>query len=128
MISRGTRAIVSFRESFFAPTHLSRVEKHVSNPLKNAACKRINMFLRWMVRSDGRGVDFGLWKNIKPDMLICPLDVHTANISRKLGLLHRTQNDWQAAIELTTSLKKLDANDPIKYDFSLFGLGINEKF
>ena len=86
------------------------------------------MFLRWMCRSDNKGVDFGIWNKIKPNQLVCPLDVHTGNVGRKLGLLKRKQNDWKAAIELTNSLKKLDPIDPIKYDFALFGLGVFEKF
>lgn len=105
-----------------------RTHKHVANPAKNSSAKRINMFLRWMVRKDNRGVDFGIWNKIKPAQLICPLDVHTANVSRKLGLLARKQNDWKAAVELTQSLKAFHAEDPVRYDFSLFGLGIYDRF
>jgi uncharacterized protein (TIGR02757 family) len=101
-----------------------RTKKHVSNPLKGSAAKRLNMYYRWMTRNDDRGVDFGIWNN-KSSQLICPLDVHTGNISRKIGLLSRKQNDWKAALELTNNLKKFDPVDPVKYDFSLFGAGIN---
>lgn len=102
--------------------------KHIATPFKKSACKRLNMFLRWMVRNDKTGVDFGLWKNISPSQLVCPLDVHVTRVARKLGLLTRTQNDWRAAIELTENLKRFDADDPVKYDFALFGLGVMEKY
>lgn len=120
-------AIAGFRKVFFEITHFPRSEKHISNPLKDSACKRINLFLRWMVRNDGRGVDFGLWKGIPASKLYCPLDVHTGNTSRALGLIQIKQNNWKAVEELTEMLKKFDANDPVKYDFSLFGLGIYDK-
>jgi uncharacterized protein (TIGR02757 family) len=102
--------------------------KHIATPAKKSACKRLNMFLRWMVRKDGNGVDFGIWKNISPSQLICPLDVHVSRVARKLGVLQRTQNDWLAATELTAYLKRLDATDPVKYDYALFGLGAMEKY
>lgn len=102
--------------------------KHVSDPAAGSAAKRINMFVRWMVRKNKRGVDFGIWEKIKPSELICPLDVHTGNVGRKLGLLGRKQNDWLAAEELTAMLRKFDEHDPVKYDFALFGLGVFEKF
>lgn len=121
-------SIVHFRETFFELPHPARTTKHISNPADNSAAKRINMYLRWMVRSDKRKVDFGLWKKIKPSQLSCPLDVHSGNVARKLGLLERTQNDWKAVDELTTNLKKFDAADPVKYDFALFGLGVFEGF
>lgn len=105
-----------------------RTIKHISSPAKGSAAKRINMFLRWMVRQDNRKVDFGIWNSIPMSQLICPLDVHSGNVGRKLGLLNRTQNDWQAAEELTASLRSMDANDPVKYDFALFGLGVFEHF
>lgn len=105
-----------------------RTIKHISSPAKGSAAKRINMFLRWMVRQDNRKVDFGIWNSIPMSQLICPLDVHSGNVGRKLGLLNRTQNDWQAAEELTSSLRSMDANDPVKYDFALFGLGVFEHF
>lgn len=118
-----------FYNYFFSlPYVMNRTRKHVASPARHSACKRLNMFLRWMVRKDNGGVDFGIWKKIKPADLICPLDVHVARVTRNLGLLERKQNDWQAAVELTESLKKLDASDPVRYDFALFGLGIIEKY
>lgn len=122
------KSIHYFREVFFEINHPERTKKHVSDSMNNSAAKRINMYLRWMVRNDNRGVDFGLWKKIHPKHLMCPLDVHSGNVARKLGLLERTQNDWKATAELTNNLKKFDSEDPIKYDFSLFGLGVFEKF
>lgn len=121
-------AIINFRQVFFDLPHLHRTEKHVANPLSNSSAKRINMFLRWMVRDDNRGVDFGIWKKIKSADLFCPLDVHSGNVARKLGMLSRKANDWKSVEELTNVLRKMDENDPIKYDFALFGLGVNEKF
>jgi len=121
-------AIVYFRNIFFEIPYPTRVLKHVSNPSVNSAAKRINMFLRWMIRKDNSGVDFGIWKHIKPNQLYCPIDIHSGNVSRKLGLLNRKSNDWKAVEELTTSLRKFDRNDPVKYDFALFGLGVFEKF
>lgn len=120
--------IVCFREEFFAIQHPLRTQKHVSNPVKNSSSKRLCMFLRWMVRTDKGGVDFGIWKTIKSSQLCLPLDLHTGNVSRKLGLLKRTQNDWQAVEEVTALLRQLDNKDPVKYDFALFGLGVFEKF
>ena len=122
------KSIHHFREVFFEINHPERTKKHVSDSMNNSAAKRINMYLRWMIRNDNRGVDFGIWKIINPKYLMCPLDVHSGNVARKLGLLKRTQNDWKATQELTESLRKFDATDPIKYDFSLFGLGVFEKF
>lgn len=106
----------------------SRTRKHVAAPQRNSSCKRLNMFLRWMVRKDTCGVDFGIWKNISPSQLICPVDLHVARVAKRFGLLDRKQVDWQAAIELTQYLRKLDAKDPAKYDFALFGLGILERY
>jgi uncharacterized protein (TIGR02757 family) len=120
-------AIAYFREVFFSIEYPLRTQKHISNVNKNSAAKRINMFLRWMARNDNRGVDFGLW-NLPVSELMLPLDLHTGNCGRKLELLLRTQNDWQAVEELTLNLKKFDPLDPVKYDFALFGLGIDEKF
>jgi len=120
--------IVHLRNTFFSLKHEARVEKHFSDPEKNSSCKRINLFLRWMVRHDKRGVDFGIWESIPAAALLCPLDVHSGNVSRKLGLLIRKQNDWKAVEELTAGLRKFDATDPVKYDYALFGLGIFEKF
>ena len=121
-------SIANFKKLFFEINHPQRTQKHISDPLKNSAAKRINMYLRWMVRNDKRGVDFGVWNKIDAKDLMCPLDVHSGNIARKLGLLTRKQDDWKATIELTESLKQFDSNDPVKYDFSLFGLGVFEKF
>lgn len=121
-------AISKFKTIFFEIDHLKRTEKHVSDPLKNSAAKRINMFLRWMVRQDNAGVDFGIWKTLSPSQLSCPLDVHSGNVARKLGLLKRKQNDGKALAELDKSLRKLDPKDPVKYDFALFGLGVFEGF
>lgn len=105
-----------------------RTRKHIASPIKKSNCKRLNMFLRWMVRTDNNGVDFGLWKEIKPSQLICPIDVHVARVAKRFNLLTRQQIDWQAALELTEYLRTLDADDPIKYDFALFGLGVMEKY
>jgi uncharacterized protein (TIGR02757 family) len=105
-----------------------RTKKHISSPEKKSTCKRLNMFLRWMVRDDDKGVDFGLWKKISPSQLICPIDLHVARVSRHFKLLERKQTDWQAAIELTDHLKTFDKNDPVKYDFALFALGASEKY
>jgi uncharacterized protein (TIGR02757 family) len=113
---------------FFEIEHLPRTQKHISDPLKNSAAKRINMMLRWFVRKDNACVDFGIWKSLSPSQLSCPLDVHSGSVARKLGLLTRKQNDAKALLELDTSLRKLDADDPVKYDFALFGLGVFENF
>src|SRR5690554_551638 len=117
-----------FKRIFFEIAHLPRTQKHVSDPLKNSAAKRINMYLRWMVRQDNTGVDFGIWKHISPSILSCPLDVHSGNVARKLGLLTRKQNDAKALKELDVHLRQLDPVDPVKYDFALFGLGVFEGF
>lgn len=121
-------AIHEFKKIFFELPHQKRTQKHVSDPLKNSAAKRLNMFLRWMVRNDTSNVDFGLWSKLTPAQLSCPLDVHSGNVARKIGLLHRKQNDAKALQELDDSLRSLDALDPVKYDFALFGLGIFEKY
>ena len=120
--------IQNFRTAFLSMPHEHRLEKHISSPLKNSACKRLNMFLRWMIRSNAKGVDFGIWSKIEASQLSCPLDVHSARVARKLGLLNRKQNDWKAVEELDLNLRQLDSKDPIKYDFALFGLGVFEKF
>ena len=119
--------IINFRKIFFSVNHEKRSQKHISNPLKNSCCKRINMFLRWMVRND-QNVDFGIWKKIKTSKLSCPLDVHTGRVARKLGLINRKQNDFKSLCELDKNLRLLDNEDPVKYDFSLFGLGMYEGF
>lgn len=125
-------ALMGFYLSFFDEEafeeYPSRTRKHIATPAKKSACKRLNMFLRWMVRSNEKGVDFGIWNEMRPSQLVCPLDLHSARVARHLGLLQRPNNDWQAAIELTENLKILDRNDPVKYDFALFGLGVEEKF
>jgi len=110
------------------PAAPPRTYKHIASPEKNSSCKRLNMFLRWMVRRDDRGVDFGIWKRITPSRLICPLDVHVARVARRFNLMTRTQTDWQSALELTDYLITLDPDDPVKYDFALFGLGVMEKY
>lgn len=117
-----------FKADFFSGPHLPRTRKHLPDPLKGSAAKRMNMFLRWMVRSDTAGVDFGIWSSFKPAELYIPLDVHTSRMARKLKLLKRKQDDWKAVVELTDTLKKFDPKDPVKYDFALFGLGAFEKF
>lgn len=121
-------AITKVRSHFFEIPHLQRSEKHFSNPSKGSAAKRINMFLRWMVRPSDSGVDFGLWTQLQPSQLSCPLDVHSGKVARALGLLTRKQNDARAVAELDKALRKLDPADPVKYDFALFGLGVFESF
>jgi uncharacterized protein (TIGR02757 family) len=123
-------AIMNFRNVFFSIDHPARTKKHVSNPEENSSAKRLCMYLRWMIRNDIRGVDFGIWKNklLTPADLMCPLDVHSGNVARKLGMLKRTQNDWKSVTELTDKLRTFDPADPVKYDFALFGLGAFEKF
>jgi uncharacterized protein (TIGR02757 family) len=120
--------IHEFKKLFFEIPHLNRTQKHISDPLKGSAAKRINMYLRWMVRQDNKGVDLGIWKSISPALLSCPLDVHSGNVARKLGLLTRKQNDGKALTELDLKLRELDPTDPVKYDFALFGLGVFEGF
>ena len=121
-------AISKFKSIFFEVDPLERTKKHISDPLNNSAAKRINMYLRWMVRKDANGVDLGIWDNISPSKLSCPLDVHSGNVARKLGILTRKQNDAKALKELDTQLRSFDATDPVKYDFALFGLGVFEGF
>lgn len=118
-----------FRSYFFSlPDYPHRTMKHVSSPAQKSTCKRLNMFLRWMVRKDDQGVDFGIWNKIKPANLICPCDLHVDRVARKLKLITRKQTDWQTAVELTENLRQLDPSDPVKYDFALFGLGIEERW
>ena len=121
-------AIVAFKEAMFSLPHESRTRKHLPDPLRGSAAKRMNMFLRWMVRKDSKGVDFGIWTSLSPSQLSCPLDVHSGRVARKIGLLDRTQSDAKAVAELDKALRNLDPADPVKYDFALFGLGVFEKF
>jgi uncharacterized protein (TIGR02757 family) len=121
-----TKARISnFHNTFFDQTHPARTTKHVSNPKNGSSAKRLNMFLRWMVRPASEGVDFGVWKAISPSELMIPLDVHSGNVARKLRLLERKQNDWKAVEALTNNLKAFDSNDPVKYDLALFGMGVS---
>lgn len=118
-------ALENFQQIFFSlEDYPVRTRKHIATPARNSSCKRINMFLRWMVRKDDKGVDFGIWQNISPAQLVCPCDVHVERVGRKLGLISRPKTDWQMAVELTQNLKQLDPTDPVKYDFALFGLGV----
>jgi len=119
--------LINFHQLFFSlPDYPARTQKHVATPERKSTCKRLNMFLRWMVRRDGRGVDFGLWKKISPSQLVCPCDLHVDRVARKLKLIRRKQTDWFTAVQLTENLQVLDPEDPVKYDFALFGLGIEE--
>jgi uncharacterized protein (TIGR02757 family) len=121
-------AIHEFHKIFFELSHEKRTERHVSDPFKGSAAKKLNMYLRWMIRNDNKGVDFGIWNSISPSILSCPLDIHSGNVARKLGLLTRKQNDAKAVSELDSNLREMDSNDPVKYDFALFGLGVFEGF
>ncbi len=123
------RALNQFYHNFFSLEHIpARTRKHIAAPFRNSSCKRLNMYLRWMVRNDKKGVDFGLWKRISPVHLICPLDLHVGRVARGFGLLQRPLPDWQAAVMLTSHLRELDPLDPVKYDFALFALGAMERF
>ena len=123
------QGLIGFYNYFFSLEDVpQRTKKHIATPQKKSTCKRLNMFLRWMVRNDEKGVDFGIWDNIKPAQLICPVDLHVARVAKHFNLLDRKQTDWQTALELTEYLRTLDVNDPVKYDFALFGLGIMEKY
>src|SRR5690606_36162278 len=122
------RGFINFHNLFFSLSDFPvRTKKHIATPERKSACKRLNMYLRWMVRNDNKGVDFGIWESISPAQLICPCDVHVERVARKLRLIKRKQMDWLTAVELTDNLRKLDPSDPVKYDFALFGLGL-EKF
>jgi len=119
------KAIAGFHEDFFSlPNAPKRTRKHIATPIRKSSCKRMNMFLRWMVRRDDCGVDFGLWTTIQPSQLLMPLDVHVDKVARKLNLLHRKQTDWLTVLELTEAMRQLDPTDPVKYDFALFGMGV----
>lgn len=123
------KGLINFHHLFFSlPEFPARTRKHVATPERNSACKRLNMFLRWMVRKDANGVDFGLWNKIKPSQLICPCDLHVIRVAGKLGLVRQKQNGWSTARELTANLRKFDPSDPVKYDYALFGMGIVEGF
>lgn len=122
------KSISEFKKIFFEIEHQNRTQKHISDPMNGSAAKRINMMLRWFCRQDNKGVDLGIWKSISPSLLSCPLDVHSGNVARKLGLLTRKQNDGKALAELDLKLRELDPHDPVKYDFALFGLGVFEGF
>lgn len=123
-----TKALTGFHKMFFSLEHPDRTRKHVSTPDRNSACKRLNMFLRWMVRDSKNGVDFGLWKHISPSQLVCPVDVHVSRVAARLGLIPKAEANWKTATELTEQLRLLDPDDPVKYDFALFGLGVIEKY
>jgi uncharacterized protein (TIGR02757 family) len=123
------KALTGFHDMFFSlPESPVRTRKHIPTPVRGSSCKRINMFLRWMVRKDHNGVDFGIWKKICPDQLVLPVDLHVERVARELGLITKAQVNWKGAVELTEKLKEFDPKDPVKYDFALFGLGIYEKF
>lgn len=123
------QALMRFQQAFFSlPDAPQRTRKHIPTPERKSTCKRLNMYLRWMVRRDNAGVDFGLWQRIDPAQLICPCDVHVDRVARQLKLIRRTATDWQTALELTDNLRKLDPHDPVKYDFALFGLGVEEQW
>jgi uncharacterized protein (TIGR02757 family) len=121
-------ALIRFHNYFFSGEHPERTRKHVSTPARGSACKRLCMFLRWMVRRDEAGIDFGIWQKIKPAQLVCPLDVHVARVAFRLGLISRSNADWRSATELTTVLKRWKPEDPAVYDYALFGMGMAEKF
>lgn len=120
-------SINQFKKKFFEIDHEPRTQKHVADPYTNSAAKRIHLFLRWMVRKDNRGVDLGIWNSINPAILSCPLDVHSGNVARDLGIIHRNQNDGKALAELDLMLRTFDSLDPVKYDYALFGIGAFEK-
>lgn len=122
------KALTGFQQMFFTMEHPEHTRKHISTPASNSACKRLNMFLRWMVRQDENGVDFGLWNYISPAQLVCPMDVHVSRVATRLGLIDSPDANWNTAVELTERLRELDPEDPVKYDFALFGLGVIEKY
>lgn len=122
------QALIHFHNYFFSIEHPDRTKKHIATPLRNSACKRLNMYLRWMVRKDKQGVDFGIWKKISPRQLVCPLDVHVARVALRLELLNNDKSNWTNAIQLTDKLKQLNPDDPAVYDYALFGLGMAERF
>ncbi len=121
-------ALIHFHNYFFSIEHPERTKKHIATPARKSACKRLNMYLRWMVRKDEQGVDFGIWKKIRPHQLVCPLDVHVARVAYRLKLIESEQSNWQNAVALTRQLKQLNPDDPSVYDYALFGLGMAERF
>jgi len=122
------QALNAFKTYFFSlPDYPQRTRKHISSPAQKSTVKRINMFLRWMVRKDNKGVDFGIWNRLSPKDLICPCDVHVERVARKFGLITLEKVNWKTAQELTGNLRLLDPNDPVKYDFALFGLGVERE-
>lgn len=122
-------ALIGFHHYFFSLDDVPlRTKKHIASPERNSTCKRLNMFLRWMVRRDKAGVDFGIWRNIQPSQLVCPIDLHVARVAQRFNLIQRKQVDWSTALELTQQLKKFDPEDPVKYDFALFSLGVEERY
>jgi uncharacterized protein (TIGR02757 family) len=122
------QALIHFHHYFFSLEHPERTRKHISTPERGSACKRLNMYLRWMVRRDRQGVDFGLWKKISPRQLVCPLDVHVARVAERLQLLENNKSNWKNALQLTYRLREMDANDPAVYDYALFGMGMGDRF
>ena len=122
------RALIHFHNYFFSVEHPKRTRKHIATPARKSACKRINMYLRWMVRKDGHGVDFGIWKKIKMSQLVCPLDVHVGRVAQRLGLIENEKANWQNALHLTDQLRQLNPQDPAVYDYALFGLGMAERY
>ena len=122
------QALIHFHNYFFSIEHPERTRKHIATPARKSACKRINMYLRWMVRRDKQGVDFGIWKTIQPRHLVCPLDVHVARVAARLQLIDNDKSNWQNALELTYGLRRLNVDDPAIYDYALFGLGMAERF
>lgn len=122
------QALTHFHNYFFSIEHPDRTRKHIATPARKSACKRINMYLRWMVRKDNHGVDFGLWQKISPHQLVCPLDVHVARVAHRLELIENTNSNWNNAMQLTEKLKQLNPKDPSIYDYALFGLGVAERF
>lgn len=121
-------ALRGFKDYFFSWQHFRRTEKHIASPKSGSACKRICMYLRWLCRDDQQGVDFGLWKNIKPSQLMVPLDVHVLRVAQRLGMIDKEKSDFKTLKELNKQLKQFDPNDPVKYDYALFGVGVEEKF
>jgi uncharacterized protein (TIGR02757 family) len=122
------QALINFNHTFFSIEHPERTRKHIATPERNSACKRLNMYLRWMVRKDDKGVDFGIWTKIKPAQLVCPLDVHVARVAYRLKMVDDFKANWTNAMKLTMHLRELNASDPAVYDYALFGLGVEERF